>query len=55
MYNLHAVTNPGTFAEVLSNICGLAILVLIAPPPLLTATCLDNAVICSWSCLMMAG
>ena len=46
IYNLHAITNPETFDEVLSNTCGLAtsMFVAIASSPVLSC----NA--WSWAC-----
>ena len=55
MYNLHAVTNSETFAEIPSNTYGLATLVLVAPFLALAATCLDSIIICSYNHLIMAG
>jgi len=47
--------NPETFKEVPSNTWDLATSRFIASPPSLTATYLDNVMICSYNCLIIVG
>ena len=51
IYSLYVVIKLKTFNKALSNTCSLTTSILATIPPLLAS----NAVICSWSCLIMAG